>query len=506
MFCPKCGCKIPAGAAFCPNCGAKVQAAAPAQPSSVPSGAAQPETDVQPNTGSSEQNEQSTTQTRQEPEGQPDAVPYIGPSVPPVVLQSAQNNAQPAGDPLAAIVGKHADYYLAEFKKIDAGQKPRFNWAAFLLGPMMCFYRRSGELFKKYYLLYFILFGASCVLFTVSSISMAGGGAFGIGFALFVLSDIYDIFNAIINIFVFVMYIRFGKNFNREYYNHCKQQLEQPASARKPGTSAKKMWLFILAVAVIWIVWYAATMFITQQVQNAYWDSLWEDSFYSEDTYSESSSYNDETYDEADSYAEEEPAVSVEETPSLEVGSVEMLESAWSEYLLDSGEEAITAWPIMDDCDDDGLFEAFAATAEGYDEDMEIYFGAKIYFIDSYGNVTLLCDTTPDGGPLYGYPSDLGVLVSPDGLHDFFVWNVFAGTSAPSLVWGVQNGQAYESNISGQYYSVQWANGYGLAGYQVDYSQGYQDYIIYRLNYDSNTASFTAVPDDTAYLVGEEPV
>ena len=90
MFCPKCGCKIPAGAAFCPNCGAKVQAAAPAQPSSVPSGAAQPETDVQPNTGSSEQNEQSTTQTRQEPEDQPDVVPYIGPSVPPVVPQSGQ--------------------------------------------------------------------------------------------------------------------------------------------------------------------------------------------------------------------------------------------------------------------------------------------------------------------------------------------------------------------------------------------------------------------------------
>ena len=119
MYCLKCGYKIPAGALFCPNCGAKVQAASPAQPSAVPSGTAQPETDAQLDAGSSEQNEQSTAQTRQEPEGQPDAVPSAGPSVP----QSAQNNAQPAGDSLAAIVGKHADYYLAEFKKIDAGQK-----------------------------------------------------------------------------------------------------------------------------------------------------------------------------------------------------------------------------------------------------------------------------------------------------------------------------------------------------------------------------------------------
>ena len=474
MYCLKCGYKIPAGAAFCPNCGAKVQAAESARPAAVPSEAVP----------------------------QSNAVPPAGPSVPPVAPQSAQNNAQPAGDPLAAIVGKHADYYMAEFKKIDAGQKPRFNWAALFLGEGMCFYRQSVELFRKYFMLYYILLAVSCIALSISMVAGADGSLM---FSL-IGTVAGSVLSTVTSILGLVMRIRFGKNFNCAYYNHCKQQMGLPASGKKAGTSAKKMWLFILAVAVIWIVWYAATMFITQQVQNAYWDSLWEDSFYSEDTYSESSSYNDETYDEADSYAEEEPAVSVEETPSLEVGSVEMLESAWSEYLLDSGEEAITAWPIMDDCDDDGLFEAFAATAEGYDEDMEIYFGAKIYFIDSYGNVTLLCDTTPDGGPLYGYPSDLGVLVSPDGLHDFFVWNVFAGTSAPSLVWGVQNGQAYESNISGQYYSVQWANGYGLAGYQVDYSQGYQDYIIYRLNYDSNTASFTAVPDDTAYLVGEEPV
>ena len=495
MFCPKCGCKIPAGAAFCPNCGAKVQAAAPAQPSSVPSGAAQPETDVQPNTGSSEQNEQSTTQTRQEPEGQSDAVPYIGPSVPPVVPQSAQNNAQPAGDPLAAIVGKHADYYLAEFKKIDAGQKPRFNWAAFLLGPMMCFYRRSGELFKKYYLLYFILFGASCVLFTVSSISMAGGGAFGIGFALFVLTDIYDIFVAIINIFVFVMYIRFGKNFNREYYNHCKQQLEQPASARKPGTSAKKMWLFIMAVAVIWIVWYATTILITQQVQNAYWDSLWEDSSYSEDTYSESSSY----YDEAASYMEES---SRDNESDYEPGSSEILHARWDEFLDSSGENEILFLEADNDCD--GLLEVFAVTAGEYDADMGFYFNAKIYFINSNGKMNSVCDTAPDGSPLYGYPTE--AMLSPDGGDGFFVWNLATGTSNYSLVWGVKDDRFYETNISGQYCEVSLDDGRGFTAYQLDYSQGYRDYVAYRLNYDSSTHAFTATVDASAYPTDSGPV
>ena len=120
MYCLKCGYKIPAGAAFCPNCGAKVQAAESARPAAVPSEAVP----------------------------QSNAVPPAGPSVPPVAPQSAQNNAQPAGDPLAAIVGKHADYYMAEFKKIDAGQKPRFNWAALFLGEGMCFYRQSVELFR----------------------------------------------------------------------------------------------------------------------------------------------------------------------------------------------------------------------------------------------------------------------------------------------------------------------------------------------------------------------
>lgn len=468
MYCLKCGYKIPAGAAFCPNCGAKVQAAESARPAAVPS-------EVVP---------------------QSNAVPPAGPSVPPAASQSAQNNAQPAGDSLAAIVGKHADYYLAEFKKIDAGQKPRFNWAALFLGEGMCFYRQSVELFRKYFMLYYILLAVSCIALSISMVAAADGSLM---FSL-IGTVAGSVLSTVTSILGLVMRIRFGKNFNCAYYNHCKQQMGLPASGKKAGTSAKKMWLFILAVAVIWIVWYAATMLITQQVQNAYWDSLWEDSSYSEDTYIESSSY----YDEATSNVEEESAISIEQTPHYEVGSKEILENAWSSVLASSNEPIVEITFIYDDCDDDGLYEAFAATAEEYDEDMGIYFGAKIYFIDSYGKVTLICDTAPEGGPLYGKPNNLGLLLSPDNIYDFFVWDVYAGTSAPSLVWGVHDGQVYESNISGQYCSVHWAEGPGLAGYQVDYSQGYRDDIIYRLNYDSNTASFTAVPDNAAYPEGEE--
>ena len=500
MFCTKCGQKIPSGAAFCPNCGAKVQTEEPARPSAAPSEAAVKAESAQPAPEPAAQT--GPAPSASESAAQPEAAPSAGPSMTPPAPQPTPDGPQPAGDPLAVMVGKHADYYLAEFKKIDAGQKPRFNWAAFLLGEAMCFYRYNVELFKKYFMLYYILLAVPCMIQSVSMAATAGGGVM-IGL---IGSVVYLILALVVSILSLVMRIRFGKNFNRAYYNYCKQQMALPASQRKVGTSAKKMWLFVLVVAVIWGVWYAGTTLITQQVQKAYWGSFWDDSSYSEDADVESSSYYDETYDEADSYVEEEPAVSAEETPSFEVGSMEMLENAWATFLAGSGEEAITTWPIMDDCDDDGLYEAFAATAEEHDEDMDIYFGAKIYFIDSYGNVTLLCDTAPEGGPLYGKPNNLGLLLSPDNIYDFFVWDVYAGTSAPSLVWGVLDGQVYESNISGQYCSVHWADGPGLAGYQFDYSKGYRDYIVYRLNYDRNTASFTAVPDSTAYPDGESPI
>lgn len=309
MYCLKCGYKIPAGALFCPNCGAKVQAASPAQPSAVPSGTAQSETDAQPDAGSSEQNEQSTAQTRQEPEGQHEAVPHIGQSAPPVAPQSAQNNAQPAGDPLAAIVGKHADYYLAEFKKIDAGQKTRFNWAAFLLGPIMCFYRRSGELFKKYLLPFYVALLVTVLVAMVSILLSLSAATMAVGVVLMMVSGVFGIG---VVIFGLVNTIRFGRNFNREYYTHCKQQLTRPVPERKVGTSIKNIVLFLLALTGVWIVMSIVSGLLSMFMLSAALNSIWgDDSYYNEDTYVESSSY----YDEADSYTER-PASSERQTAS----------------------------------------------------------------------------------------------------------------------------------------------------------------------------------------------
>ena len=278
MFCLKCGYKIPSGAAFCPNCGAKVQAEEPARPSVTPSDAAAKAEPAQP-----------TSETA----AQPKAAPSAGPSVPPAP-QPAPDNPQPSGDPLAALVGKHTDYYLAEFKKIDAGQKPRFNWAAFLLGPVMCFYRRSGELFKKYFLFVYVALAVSSLILMVGMSSFNGPAA-AIGAVLALAACVWGLVNA----------IRFGRNFNRDYYAHCKQQLAKPAQKRKGGTSIKNMVLFLLALTGVEIVLSVVGSLLSMLMLSAMLNSAWEDDgSYSEDTYTESSSY----YDEADSFAEEEPS------------------------------------------------------------------------------------------------------------------------------------------------------------------------------------------------------
>ena len=292
MFCLKCGYKIPSGAAFCPNCGAKVQAEEPVHPTTVPSGAAAKTDPTPPASDTADQTE--TVPPVSETSAQHETMPPSDTAVPPVIPQPVPDNPQPLGNPLAALVGKHTEYYLAEFKKIDAVQKPRFNWAAFLLGPMMCFYRRSGELFKKYFLFIYVALAVSSLILMVGMSSFNGPAA-AIGAVLALIACVWGLVNT----------IRFGRNFNRDYYAHCKQQLAKPASERKGGTSIKNIVLFLLALTGVEIVLSVVGSLLAVLMLSAMLNSAWEDEgSYSEDTYTESSSY----YDEAALFAEEEPS------------------------------------------------------------------------------------------------------------------------------------------------------------------------------------------------------
>ena len=205
MFCSNCGKEIPPGAAFCPNCGAKaLSAPEPSNPTSTPSA-----------------------------DSAGDA-----PADPPAESHPSKISPDSAS-PLEAVIGKNTAYYMAEFQKIDAGQKPRFNWVALFFGPYLCFYRRCPALFKRYFLLsYILLFAAALVA--------------AVGLALLDLTVLLACGVMILaaGVLTLVNSIRLGCNFNREYYRHCQQQLALPEPQRKNGVSIKNILLFILALVL----------------------------------------------------------------------------------------------------------------------------------------------------------------------------------------------------------------------------------------------------------------
>ena len=106
MFCTNCGKQLEEGSKFCPGCGTPV------------------------------------AQGYQDPSGHPSAEE-----------RPAAQEQQHAPDTFETVIGRNAAYYLREFEKADAGEKTKFNWAAFFFGPFFCIYRKCGGFFKKYFLL-----------------------------------------------------------------------------------------------------------------------------------------------------------------------------------------------------------------------------------------------------------------------------------------------------------------------------------------------------------------
>lgn len=201
MYCSNCGKEIPSGAAFCPNCGAKaLSAPEPSNPTSTPPADSAGNVSAEP---------------------QP---PKISPA---------------SASPLETVIGKNTAYYMAEFQKIDAGQTPRFNWIALFFGPYLCFYRRCVALFKRYFLLSYILLFAAALVAAVSLALLNLTVLLACGVVI-LAAGVLTLVNS----------IRLGRNFNREYYRHCQQQLALPEPQRKNGVSIKNILLFILVLVL----------------------------------------------------------------------------------------------------------------------------------------------------------------------------------------------------------------------------------------------------------------
>ena len=221
MFCTKCGHELPENAKFCPKCGASRLG-----PVEVNESGNQTEKDtnlIQSQSPDFSHLEDKDTQS-----------PFVEDVE---VSHTAQQSTTNAWTEYEKVVQKNVTYYIPQFQKIAAGEKTKFNWAAFFFTMYFCFYRKCAHMFKKYFLVPLI-------------VTLISTGILTIGFSNFSLTlmAVGGVATLIGYIWYFVSAIRFGKNFTREYYAYVKTLLTS-GTEKQYGTS--------LAAALVCIAVYS---------------------------------------------------------------------------------------------------------------------------------------------------------------------------------------------------------------------------------------------------------
>lgn len=226
MFCTNCGKQIADDAKFCPSCGIATTKTAqpPFESDFTTNGATEtPTTGPSVDKAAVQQNDAPASK-RQKADSARNGIP---------------DAEQSTGNSLETVIGKNSSYYLREFEKAESGEKCRFNWAAFFFSAFFCLYRKCGELFKKYFLIPIALVVAASVITAIGTATLS-----------FAVMTVGGIISAAGSIWAFINCIRLGKNFNRLYYQHCKDLLTT-GSRKQYGTSIISAVLLAVILVVL---------------------------------------------------------------------------------------------------------------------------------------------------------------------------------------------------------------------------------------------------------------
>ena len=174
---------------------------------------------------------------------------------------------------LSDVIIKNTQYYLPEFEKAKRNENCRFNWAAFFFNGIFAYYRKSQEVFWHYYKWPFIIYAV-----IVLGISGSGFLAFKTDAGLAAWFVAVVILSVAINIYLLVTNIRFGKNFNKEYYQHCMVRAESsevtPCTA---GTSTKNAILYWIVMSLcVGIIGAIAGTLISTAIIGGLPDDTWD--------------------------------------------------------------------------------------------------------------------------------------------------------------------------------------------------------------------------------------